>query len=199
MDHYDPAHAPDPAEWLALDEDERMLLVRAYHREAGSKMPNRRIHASLHAVVETQAAMGDELPVRRAIQRLMGEGLDRHEAVHAVASVLFGSIIDTANVEDGDEAQAAYNDKIERLTADGWRETFGADDSDDEFDTEIVWDPEDAVDDDPSDNLDDILEDILAYEPEAPSLNPMRHVGRNDPCPCGSGKKYKKCCLRAAE
>ncbi len=22
-------------------------------------------------------------------------------------------------------------------------------------------------------------------------------VGRNDPCPCGSGKKYKNCCLRA--
>lgn len=21
------------------------------------------------------------------------------------------------------------------------------------------------------------------------------HIGRNDPCPCGSGKKYKKCCL----
>ena len=23
----------------------------------------------------------------------------------------------------------------------------------------------------------------------------MEKVGRNDPCPCGSGKKYKKCCL----
>jgi len=23
----------------------------------------------------------------------------------------------------------------------------------------------------------------------------MNKVGRNDPCPCGSGKKYKKCCL----
>ncbi len=23
-------------------------------------------------------------------------------------------------------------------------------------------------------------------------------VGRNDPCPCGSGKKYKKCCAQAA-
>jgi hypothetical protein len=24
----------------------------------------------------------------------------------------------------------------------------------------------------------------------------MNHrIGRNDPCPCGSGKKYKKCCL----
>ena len=22
-------------------------------------------------------------------------------------------------------------------------------------------------------------------------------IGRNDPCPCGSGKKYKKCCLQA--
>ncbi|MDR2728842.1 MAG: SEC-C domain-containing protein [Chitinispirillales bacterium] len=20
-------------------------------------------------------------------------------------------------------------------------------------------------------------------------------VGRNDPCPCGSGKKFKKCCM----
>lgn len=23
-------------------------------------------------------------------------------------------------------------------------------------------------------------------------------VGRNEPCPCGSGKKHKKCCLTAA-
>lgn len=23
----------------------------------------------------------------------------------------------------------------------------------------------------------------------------MSAIGRNDPCPCGSGKKYKKCCL----
>lgn len=23
----------------------------------------------------------------------------------------------------------------------------------------------------------------------------MLKLGRNDPCPCGSGKKYKKCCI----
>lgn len=23
----------------------------------------------------------------------------------------------------------------------------------------------------------------------------QRKIGRNDPCPCGSGKKYKKCCI----
>ena len=28
-----------------------------------------------------------------------------------------------------------------------------------------------------------------------PIRNPLRGVGRNDPCPCGSGEKYKKCCL----
>lgn len=27
------------------------------------------------------------------------------------------------------------------------------------------------------------------------NVNAMTKVGRNDPCPCGSGKKYKKCCL----
>jgi uncharacterized protein YecA (UPF0149 family) len=30
-----------------------------------------------------------------------------------------------------------------------------------------------------------------------PFRNPMRHVGRNDACPCGSGKKAKRCCLAA--
>lgn len=33
------------------------------------------------------------------------------------------------------------------------------------------------------------------FMPGMPVVNPLRHVGRNDPCPCGSGKKYKKCCL----
>lgn len=28
----------------------------------------------------------------------------------------------------------------------------------------------------------------------APSEQKVQKVGRNDPCPCGSGKKYKKCC-----
>jgi len=27
-----------------------------------------------------------------------------------------------------------------------------------------------------------------------PHRNPFKGIGRNDPCPCGSGKKFKKCC-----
>jgi len=29
------------------------------------------------------------------------------------------------------------------------------------------------------------------------AVNRYRNVGRNDPCPCGSGRKFKKCCLTA--
>lgn len=43
---------------------------------------------------------------------------------------------------------------------------------------------------------DDVTEDF-AFDRMIRDL-PVRHavkVGRNDPCPCGSGKKFKKCCL----
>jgi uncharacterized protein len=34
----------------------------------------------------------------------------------------------------------------------------------------------------------------VSSSPKPPPAS-TRTVGRNDPCPCGSGKKYKKCCL----
>lgn len=39
------------------------------------------------------------------------------------------------------------------------------------------------------------LDDVGLDEPERPTpfVDPWRKVGRNDPCPCGSGKKFKKC------
>jgi hypothetical protein len=46
-------------------------------------------------------------------------------------------------------------------------------------------------------DLDDDLGSIPDFPApsQMPVTNPWRHVGRNDPCPCGSGKKAKKCCL----
>jgi hypothetical protein len=38
--------------------------------------------------------------------------------------------------------------------------------------------------------------DSADYDPDAAPLTRAAPVGRNDPCPCGSGKKYKKCCMR---
>ena len=31
---------------------------------------------------------------------------------------------------------------------------------------------------------------------KAPVRTAAKKVGPNDPCPCGSGKKYKKCCMQ---
>ena len=36
---------------------------------------------------------------------------------------------------------------------------------------------------------------LALLAPAPPSEVPHKAVGRNDPCPCGSGKKFKKCCL----
>ncbi|MDY0348482.1 MAG: DUF1186 domain-containing protein [Tenuifilaceae bacterium] len=38
------------------------------------------------------------------------------------------------------------------------------------------------------------INDDYGYAPTKPQLNPFKSIGRNDPCPCGSGKKFKKCC-----
>jgi hypothetical protein len=34
--------------------------------------------------------------------------------------------------------------------------------------------------------------------PASPEFKPQQKIGRNDPCPCGSGKKYKQCCGKKA-
>jgi preprotein translocase subunit SecA len=35
--------------------------------------------------------------------------------------------------------------------------------------------------------------DVAVVEKPQPFVRTGQKVGRNDPCPCGSGKKYKQC------
>ena len=130
---YDPAVAPDPERWLALGEEERLDLVLDYHRRAGISLPNEKIHAVMHATIENQIALGDELPVQRAVERLMAEGLDRHQAVHAVGSVLAGHLNQLLkDPEAKPVSQDAYNAAVERLTVESWRRDFEDEEEDDE-------------------------------------------------------------------
>jgi Protein of unknown function (DUF1186)/SEC-C motif len=58
---------------------------------------------------------------------------------------------------------------------------------------------EDAEEIDPEDCSDDALGLLPDEVPNLPKPVPYvapHKVGRNEPCPCGSGKKYKKCCGR---
>jgi uncharacterized protein YecA (UPF0149 family) len=78
---------------------------------------------------------------------------------------------------------------------DEWDEEAAGDFEDDTWPEDEPWEdeaPEDA----------EALEPIWAAPPddaahEAPGAahRPSPKVGRNDPCPCGSGKKYKRCCV----
>jgi hypothetical protein len=126
---YDPFTEPHPEQWLALDEQERIDLVLGYHRRARIRLPREKLHAVIHVVVESQIA-DPEPPVRRTAQRLMSEGLDRHEAVHAIGSVLAGHINDLMHeVESGGHCVGTKPDRdpnedyfaeLEALTAEGW-------------------------------------------------------------------------------
>jgi yecA family protein len=45
------------------------------------------------------------------------------------------------------------------------------------------------------DNFFDTHDNVWDIESHTPLTRDRPKVGRNDPCPCGSGKKYKNCCL----
>lgn len=38
------------------------------------------------------------------------------------------------------------------------------------------------------------LKRLYKEQKESTTIRKEKKIGRNDPCPCGSGKKYKKCC-----
>lgn len=40
------------------------------------------------------------------------------------------------------------------------------------------------------------LKRLYKEQKESTTVRKEKKIGRNDPCPCGSGKKYKKCCGR---
>ena len=40
----------------------------------------------------------------------------------------------------------------------------------------------------------DAEKELLEKTPKAEPIKASKTVDRNSPCPCGSGKKYKKCC-----
>ncbi|BCO09158.1 hypothetical protein GF1_15340 [Desulfolithobacter dissulfuricans] len=44
-------------------------------------------------------------------------------------------------------------------------------------------------------NIYQILPPTAESEKPDQTPNKSKKVGRNESCPCGSGKKYKKCCL----
>lgn len=121
--YYDADNAPDPAEWLALSDSERVRVAQSHHVAQRVKGPNLKAHAAVHVIVENQVATGFQ-PTCRAIERLQQQGLSRHDALHAVGAVvaefMFASL-NSKRPQDAGEVQRKMNAAIEALSASTWR------------------------------------------------------------------------------
>lgn len=102
-------------------------MVRVYHKRQGVRLPEPFIHAAFHVVVENQIALGDELPVKARLAELLREGLDRHEAIHAIGSVLAEHMWRMTRGELADEdPHRPYIEALAGLTASSWREQYAS-------------------------------------------------------------------------
>ena len=72
-------------------------------------------------IVENQVALGHTFAARAVLLRLMAEGLDRHEAIHAIGSVLSEQLFAALREEGGADPNAQCLEKLNRLTAESWR------------------------------------------------------------------------------
>ena len=63
---------------------------------------------------------------------------------------------------------------------------------------EEPWDDDEWDDDEWDEYEEELDEDAWDVEDRTADtiVNRQARIGRNEPCPCGSGKKFKKCCGR---
>ncbi|HEX6368102.1 MAG TPA: hypothetical protein VF006_04155 [Longimicrobium sp.] len=121
---YDPDRAPDPERWLAQREMHLVDIVQRYHRREQIPLPDERVHAAIHVMVENQVALGGRTPVHDAVGRLMGEGMSRHDAIHAVGAVL-GKHMHRATETGVPVSREAYYADVRAITREGWLAEYG--------------------------------------------------------------------------
>jgi hypothetical protein len=124
---YNPTTPPNPSVWLELAEDERIRIVSLFHMVNRLKTGIEQGHAAVHVIVENQIAMGIE-PTVRAIARLQTQGLSRHDALHAIGSVISSYVFEATRTPEEAEPgnlQAQISAAIERLDARSWRQKYG--------------------------------------------------------------------------
>ena len=123
MESYDPDLAPDSEEWKLADEGERLMYITDYVRanepEVADDPSRLMLHAGLHNVVESQIALGDEVPTGAAMERLIAGGLSRHEAIHAAATVIVSLLFDPAQAKSD-----TWRREMEGITAESWLASF---------------------------------------------------------------------------
>jgi hypothetical protein len=116
---YHPETAPDPEEWLATPEEDRLDAARRHHQRAKQDTGRLHAHAAIHVIVENQLAEGHAAAIA-ALNRLIAEGLRRHEAVHAIGSIVAVEMFEVVKSKRPHDPEA-YARRLQQLTAAAWR------------------------------------------------------------------------------
>lgn len=73
----------------------------------------------VHVVVENQLASNVE-PVPETIAKLTRQGLDRHEAIHAIGAALSEDVFDLLRDNSQEFSLQKYSRKLKKLSAKRW-------------------------------------------------------------------------------
>jgi len=167
-------------------------LVRILGMRDGHKLPVGQLLSACEAAVEKDSSrVGEWLRLAHCYQQLLGRprfaARFRAEALQREPNAVEGVLLQaSALVLDGEDARAFELLDKALETKEGWR-----------FFVTDIQQPTGVARD--FAGLYNSLCRRLGRNDrpplEASVLAPPKKVGRNDPCPCGSGKKYKKCCL----
>jgi len=127
---YDPERGPEAGVWLEMSESERSESILEYCTVYEAGLPNVSLHAHIHAAVETQIAMGGEIPAAETLDRFMREGLTRHEGIHAIGWVLSRHMYHLLKGSTtGADSNSRYYEELRKFTVEQWHsESSDADD-----------------------------------------------------------------------
>jgi hypothetical protein len=122
MEKYNPLIEPKKEEWLESSEYDRIDNVREFHEDSEEDFEDRAlsVHATVHVIVENQLAMGVEL-IPDTIAKLTRQGLNRHEAIHAIGAIISEDIFAIIRGEKAEFSPKQYRRKLEKITAKRWR------------------------------------------------------------------------------
>lgn len=122
---YDPLVDPVPSQWLRLSEQERIDAVLEHHLGDGLEPSRATLHAVTHVVVENILAEDAVDGASAKLRELIADGLDRHDAIHAlgtaVAEIIFGALRSPDQPTTEEQRQQRLAERIAEVTAQSWR------------------------------------------------------------------------------
>ena len=124
---YDPNVEVDPQEWGSLDERQRLSRVAKYHNatlKRAQMPPSMQRHSAMHVIVESQLVDAAPPQARSALTRLMGEGMSRHDAIHAIGW-LATEHMRRAMAKQRPVDDKAYANDLSALTVRSWLKAAG--------------------------------------------------------------------------